>query len=384
MRIGISTTTLVPSTWKPDGIGQYTLSLMRSVLALEQGCQFTPYVSLPTRTIIKKLIYHATKKIFKAMHTTSNNNQSIKTHVYSRSPYIPMPLSYRNHIDIFHVTDYKIPYFIKGVPRIATLHDAIPFKHPQWVPKLCQEESKSKLKSIKSVDHIIAVSQAMLGDLVNYWNIPEEKITVVHSGIGEKWFHPLSEQQKNHVLDKYNLKPNFLLFVGTLQPRKNLDRIITAFLRLPGGLQKQHNLIIVGQNGWNSEATIVKLKALRMRSLGKWLNYVSFLELRALYQCASIIVFPSLSEGFGFPILEGFASQTPVITSNVTSMPEIAHDSALIIDPYSVEAIRQAMIALLTDKQLHQHYVNKGQQRVKHFTWQKTGHKTLKIYKEYL
>lgn len=221
----------------------------------------------------------------------------------------------------------------------------------------------------------------MIPELVEHIGIKPEKISVVYLGIQEEWFQKTSEAHKLAALKKFNLPRNFLLFTGTLQHKKNLPRIIHAYLALPTDIQEAYPLVIVGRAGWGTEESLAAIQKLTDQKKGVWLNYVSIEELRVLFQCASLYVHPSLHEGFGLTLLEAFASETPVLTSNVTALPEVAGDAAYFVDPYSVAEISQGIQRMLTSPSLQEVLVQKGVARARKFSWEKCAEETLKVYK---
>ncbi|BAP46034.1 glycosyltransferase family 4 protein [Pseudomonas sp. LJDD11] len=283
-------------------------------------------------------------------------------------------------IDLFHATDHHIPR-IAGVPTVATIMDVIPMLHPEWI--------KNDLRSLKSwlfktailkADHIITISEYSKQDMVEHLKIAPERISVTPLGVEPVYFEQIAEQHKEAVLNKHGLKPGFFLFVGTLQPRKNLPRILQAFKQLPQALRKEHPLVIVGRDGWNNEELLPQLAQLEQQGEGRWLSYLPQTEVMALLQSASALVFPSLYEGFGLPVIEAFAAQCPVIASNSTSVPEVAGDAAWAVDPYSVESISAAMQDLLNQPQAREEKVQRGLQRARQYTWQECARQTLAVY----
>lgn len=176
------------------------------------------------------------------------------------------------------------------------------------------------------------------------------------------------------------LPERFFLFVGTFQPRKNIDRIIDAHEQLPPHLRKTIPLLIVGQNGWGSDSLVARLKACANGGEVRWLQHVDDMAKRVLMQKAIALVFPSLLEGFGLPVLEGFASQTPVITSNTSSLPEVAGNAAWMVDPYDVNAITEAMATLARDEAVACDLVTKGLERARTFTWDTCATQTEGVY----
>jgi|TARA_B110000208_G_C11742557_1_gene420478 alpha-1,3-rhamnosyl/mannosyltransferase len=287
-------------------------------------------------------------------------------------------------VRLFHATDHRIPK-LANTPVVATIMDPIPLVHPEWV--------SGKYRGLKNVlfkrmgqwaDHVITISEYSAAEIEEHLAIPRANISVIPLGVDKQCFDRVSEQKKNEVLSRYNLTPEYFVCIGTLQPRKNVVRLLDAFLQLSHELQCKHPLVIIGRNGWDSDFLIERLNKLKGSRRVFWLDYVSSTDKYALLQSSLAMVFPSLYEGFGLPILEAFASDIPVITSNITSLPEVAAEAAILVDPYSIDDITQAMLNIATDKALHSKLCILGQHRVKRFSWQTTAEETANIYRSML
>lgn len=287
-------------------------------------------------------------------------------------------------VDIFHATDHYTPK-LRCVPVVATLMDAIPLSHPQWVSQ--------RLRGLKNwlwrtsgqwADHVITISDFSRTEVAKHFRIPESRITVTPLGVDDRYFERLSGDASEAVLHKYGVPERFFIFVGTLQPRKNVERIVLAHEALPAALRAQCPLLIVGRHGWGCDDLVAKLNAYDADGPVRWLQGVDDFEKRVLMQRSTALVFPSLFEGFGLPVLEGFASQTPVITSNSTSLPEVAADAAWMLDPMDVYAMADAMATLARDQSLAKDFVAKGLQRARSFTWDACAAQTLKVYERVL
>lgn len=351
---------------KIDGIGYYTLSLKKA-LEQEQINTVSCYFASPGETI-----FHATRP---DIYLHPGVAQFLPIHCYS---------ALEKKIDLFHSTDHMVPH-LKHTPVIATLHDAIMLKHPSWCnPKWRQCKNFILKKMMSHADHLITVSHAAKKDIIEYFTIPEKKISVVYNGIDKIWYDPISPEEKNHVHQKYQIDRTYGLVVGTLQPRKNIARLLEVCTALPKSVSKHFQIVFVGKKGNLDPETFKKLQALNTSGQIKWLEYISFDELRALYQSAQMILFPSLGEGFGFPILEGFASRTPVITSNEDALAEIAQDAAYLINPYVTEEIVIAIRVLLENQTLRKTLIERGLQRVQQFSWEKAAKETIQIYQKFM
>jgi len=202
--------------------------------------------------------------------------------------------------------------------------------------------------------------------------------------VGERWFESEPVSRIAAVQASYALAPGYLLFVGTLQPRKNVARIVEAFGRLPAQISAGRELVIAGKAGWRADDLVATLRSAAGAGRVRWLDYVDANDMHALYQGAAGFVFPSLYEGFGLPVLEAFASGIPVITSTTTSLPEVAGDAALLVEPTDVDAIAEAMASILEDSVLASRLRTAGLARARTFTWARCASKTVSVLRSLL
>lgn len=292
--------------------------------------------------------------------------------------------SLSSRVDVFHSPDHFIPK-LRDVPVVATLHDAIPISRPDWVsPRMRSFKNWLWLRSSQWAQHIITISEFSRSEIVRHFGIASDRITVVHNGVDERYFERIDAEQAEAAVSALNLPERFFFFVGTFQPRKNIERIVDAHEALPPALRKDFPLLIVGRNGWGVDALVARLNAYPQNGAVRWLQNVDDLAKRVMMQRATALVFPSLLEGFGLPVLEGFASQTPVITSNVTSLPEVAGDAAWMVDPYDVHALTEAMATLALEEAVGHALVAKGLRRARQFGWADCAKKTLAVYESVL
>ena len=368
--LGLSVTRLMRSAHSNgDGIDQYTLALFERVRVAKRvpvvlgqvdadSFQGLPLVKLPP--------------VHLALLSGILLGQSIGAK------------SWRHRFDLLHTTDHWIPR-LKGIPVIATVHDAVPISHPQWVRGRATR-LKAFLWRISAgwAQHVITDSVFSKREIMRCFGLPENKISVVPLGVNLEYFEKLSPEVCQLVVGKFALPEQFFLFVGTIQPRKNLERIVAAHKSLPSALRKNYPLLIVGAMGWGCESLISDLSSPNADESLRWLGPVDDLTKRALLQLATALVFPSLLEGFGLPVLEAFASGTPVITSNASSLPEVAGDAAWMVDPMDVGAIADAMKSLVLDDALRSEFVARGLLRARGFTWDDCARKTEQIYADVL
>ena len=372
MNIGFGTTVLEKGLKKGrlDGIGVYTQAIQNTLKQTEHRLYPLNFLSIGDVILQKKLSYtNLPYSIHSGLSCIFNTPIGNFT-------------TYEKQLDFFFAPDHHIPH-LKHVPVIATVMDIIPFVHPQWVSKRLRTfKNFAFKKSILSAKHIITISEFSKNDMIQHFNIPENNISVVPLGVDKKYFYRIPKKEKQTTLDKYRIDKNFFLFIGTLQPRKNIIRIIEAYEQLPFEIKDKNALIIVGQNGWETDELLKKITHLENSGYGKWLDYVEDTEVLSLLQSSIGLVYPSLYEGFGLPIIEAFASQCPVISSNTTSIPEVAGDAAFLVNPLSVEEISNAMKLLATDIRLRETLIEKGIERVKQFTWEKSIQKHIEIFKK--
>jgi len=290
----------------------------------------------------------------------------------------------RREIDVLHATDHHIPR-IKGVPVIATVMDLIPLLHPEWIRQdLPRLKNWLFTSTIRSADHIITISEHSKQDLITHLGIAPEQVSVTPLGVESCYFERIEPQQISTTLRAHGLQPGFFLFVGTLQPRKNLRGILEAFNQLPQEIRRQHKLVVVGRDGWGNEDLLPELRALQARGEGYWLDYLPRQQVMALLQSAAALVFPSLYEGFGLPVIEAFAARCPVITSNSTSLPEVAGGAAWLIDPNDSGEIAAAMLDVLQNQTLRAARIEAGSNRAKTFSWDACAARTLEVYEKVL
>ena len=254
---------------------------------------------------------------------------------------------------------------------IVTLHDLIPIRFPRRTSPLTYYFRYYIPQVLNQAEHILCDSEATAKDASDFYQIPAQKLTVV----------PLSYDE-NHFRFLDLPTQNYFLYIGRHDPYKNLERLITAFARLS---DRDYELWIAGPADERYTPVLsAQAKELGIAERVKFLSYVPYAELPILLNQAIALVFPSLWEGFGLPVLEALACGTPVITSNLSSIPEVAGDAAILVDPYQVDAIAQAMEDVITDSALRTQLRQQGRDRAQHFSWQKTSATTAEILKQYL
>lgn len=273
------------------------------------------------------------------------------------------------------LVSYIIPAL--GVKNsVVFVPDLVAFLFPQkHDPKAVFLERRFLKRALSQSRRVVAISDATKKDLQRLFALPSSKIDVIYLAANQC-------QQKSpsflaEVRRKYNLPSEFILFAGTLEPRKNLVRLIEAYHELP--LKEEYGLVIAGKKGWYYEEIFQRVRQLNLEQYVRFLGYIKRKDLIALYHLAAVFVYPSLYEGFGLPPLEAMACGTPVITSNISSLPEVAEGAALLVNPRNVAEIAEALERILTDQELRVRLARLGRERAKKFSWEKTARETLKI-----
>lgn len=273
-----------------------------------------------------------------------------------------------------------LPILFSQIPSVVTVHDLAIFTTPEAKAQLKTQLAEKLLLGLaaRKAKHILAVSQATKDDLIKIFHLPTNKITVTHLGYDRQQYQP-KENNDQAVLKNLRLIPGYILFIGTLEPRKNIEGLIKAYAQLPPSLRQQHKLVIGGKKGWYYESIFRTVKSMNLNSSVQFLGRVNDDDLPALYRQAKGFVFPSFAEGFGLPPLEAIACGTPVISANTTSLPEVIGQAGLLINPRQTPQLSKAIEQLLTDQQLYSKLKNQTLNQAEQFNWQKTAELTLEI-----
>lgn len=297
---------------------------------------------------------------------------------------VPLTLAYelrRRPVEVLHV-QYTAPPFCPA-PVVTTIHD-LAFEH---LPETFTRRGKAQLRltvrrTARRAAHILTVSEYSRQDIRKTYRMPADKITVTYNGCEEQ-FTPLRAEEETAVIKrKFGITKDYLLAVGSLQPRKNLLRLLRAYAKLREQQPDfQLQLVLVGRQLWLYQEILREIKQQGFAADVIVTNYVRDEDLPALYRSAVALVYPSLFEGFGLPPLEAMACGTPVITSNTSSLPEVVGQAALLVDPYDETAIARAIWQIARDAPLRKHLQEAGLVQAKQFTWREAAKKTLAAYR---
>jgi len=282
-------------------------------------------------------------------------------------------------IDVYHEPNF-IPLDFKG-PTVITVHDLSYLRYPEVHPKeRVQMMNELMPVSIDKADCIIADSYFTKAEIVSEFKVDNDKVHVTHLGKAPEYF-PRSDFEVESVAKKFGLVAGkYTLAVGTIEPRKNLIQAIKAYQILPKELAMLYPLAIVGMRGWKEDSVFLELLGLVEEKKAVILGYVDYEDLPILYSGARALIFPSLYEGFGLPVLEAMACGTPVIASNTSSIPEVVGEAGILIEIGDIKTMQKTIEALCLDNNLYQKYSELGLEQANKFSWEKCAQKTYEAY----
>lgn len=290
---------------------------------------------------------------------------------------------WRERPDALFLPIQMLPLFRRRtMATVAVVHDLEFLRYPQtYAPVNRLLLRFFTRRAVREASRLIAVSQYTKDDVVRVYGRRPEDITVVRHGVDHERFGQGASAmgQGQAVRERYRLPEHFVLFVGALQPRKNVSGLLDAFERLPALGVPDVGLVLVSGSGWKEEALLRRITASSRREHIRLLRRISADDLPALYCAAALFVLPSFSEGFGMPVLEAMASGTPVVASNASSLPEVAGSAALLVDPRDPAALADALRRVLTDESLRTELAWKGRARAAQFTWDRCAEKTAAV-----
>lgn len=353
------------------GIGTYIRNLLRHLARLDRENEYVLFCYPEDGASVRALAAN--------FQTISNRSGH-----YSLREQLSLPLAAaRAKVDVYHAPHYVLPILTPG-HQVVTIHDCIHLMFPEYLPyRLGKGYARAMMYSATHrADRILTVSESSKRDILRFFPVKPEKISVIHNAIDEQFRVSPTEDAIERVRERYQLTNPFVLYVGNVKPHKNVERLIEAFALLRRKATNGLKLVIIGDEISRFQTL---RRAVHRHKLHKHVRFLGFVPddtLSVLYRLAGVFVFPSLYEGFGLPPLEAMACGAPVITSNVSSLPEVVGDAALLVDPYSSEAIADAMRRVLTDSTLSSCLRAKGLARAQDFSWERSVARTLDIYRE--
>jgi glycosyltransferase involved in cell wall biosynthesis len=283
--------------------------------------------------------------------------------------------------DLCHFTNYLAPV-VSDCPYVVTIYDMTLYIMPRYhrFKKLVLDRTLIPHVA-RRAGAIITISHSAKNDIVRFLKVPRDKVRVITGAVSPVFRHVSNEARLEAVCRRYHIDVPFVLYVGTIEPRKNISRLIDAFAQMKRqGLP--HKLVIVGQPGWQCAPIFAEVERLGLKRDVIFTGYVPYEDLPALYSAAESMAFPSLYEGFGLPVIEAMGCGTPVVTSNSSSLAEVADGAALLVDPLSVEQIAGALTRLHKEPGLREEMSRLGIERAATFTWEKSARLAIEVYEE--
>ncbi len=371
LTISLDATALRPN---PSGIGYYVYNLIEALYQLQSSENFQ-----------LNLFYQPSVKNW--LRGNLSASEQLQNYPYTHCLPIPTTLSnlltkfpnpalayfekYLQYPDIIHGTDH-IVYPCQKSFKVMTIHDLTFIKYPEYVPLIVKTYTERIKRCLKWTDLIITMAETTKEDIVHYLQVNPHKI----------WVIPLASRysvQENLKIPNTDEQP-YILFVGTFEPRKNIKTLVLAFDYLKKKFDLPHRLVLIGKKGWGYESILKCIENSAYKKDIYHLNYLADELVAQFYQHAEVFVYPSFYEGFGLPVLEAMNLGTPVITSNVSSLPEVVDSAAITINPQDFIELAEAIFKVLSNDNLRKQLILDGRTRAQRFSWEKTAQKTLEAY----
>jgi glycosyltransferase involved in cell wall biosynthesis len=364
MRIGIDARLVF---YSQAGIGQYILHLANGLASVDEENE---YVLLQSRkddtTILSKPNFRRVSLWTPSHHRLERFSINVEL--------------MRLGLDVLHSPDF-IPPHRPSCRSVITVHDLAFLLYPHFLTKESARYYGRIDEAVRWTDHIIAVSESTKRDTIQHLGVPETKITVVHEA-ANPLFRPTQRQQsKEEVRNRHGIDGPYILFVSTIEPRKNVPTLLRAAWQLMQCYKEDIRVILAGGKGWLFEDAFAVVDELKLNSHVHFLGRVSSEDLLHLYNAAEMLAHPAFYEGFGLPPLEAMACGLPVIVSNVASLPEVVGDAGMLIDPHDVDELTVAMWRVLNDSELRQELQERGLRQAERFSWERAARETLDIYR---
>ncbi|MFZ2153709.1 MAG: glycosyltransferase family 1 protein [Candidatus Moraniibacteriota bacterium] len=389
MRIGIDARTILnPKKGEAIGSGHYTYQLIKHLLDIDRENEYVLFFDFRVREKdVKKFTRPNTKILFYPFSDYRRYLPGAYNEILTAATLA------KEKLDILHSTSptSRIPSTYRG-KTVATFHDMAMYKIPECFPRTTVMHNKVSYQLMaKKVDKIVAVSNSIKDDLENIFKVGD-KTEVIYSGLDERFFNGL-DIGSERILGKLGVNKKYILFLGTIEPSKNITRLLQSFAifknkmlaldkRVGKNKKFDYQLLLVGKSGWLAKEYLQIAKDLNIKKDVVFSGYLIGDELLPVFKKAEFFILPSLYEGFGMTVLEAFATATPAIVSNVSSLSEVAKDAAYFINPMDIEEMALAMEKFSQDKELREEFRQKGLLRAREFNWDKAAKETLTLYKK--
>jgi len=389
MKLLINTESLLPPL---TGIGNYTLHLLKELLVLQQEDE-----ALQRIDCISGNEFISAPDAMTKCHTAEQSFDNTKPRISPLRRIIRrIPLAYQTRQALHdlrlaqqrrqyrHHLYHEPNFILKSHPGpcVATIHDLSFIHYPQHHPAERVAWMRGNLqKTLDRADKLITVSNVVRQELIDDLGVAAEKIQTTYLGV-DPAFHPRMPAETQGLMDKYQLRHGgYVLFVGTLEPRKGVDLLLDAWVSLPLAIRQNYKLVLAGASGWRNTELLERIQRLEAHGEICWLRYIPMDELPRLYSGAAAFTFPSIYEGFGLPVLEAMASGIPVVCTAGTSMAEFAARAPLLFERGISEEFGEQLQSLLENEDLRRHHSTLGLERASHFSWHRFAQETLAVYR---
>ncbi|MBN3948856.1 MAG: glycosyltransferase family 4 protein [Nostoc sp. NMS7] len=389
LKIIVDATPVFP---KPSGVGFYVANLIRSLNALQfqeefqLGIAYQPglknwllgKVAVPNCLNEYSHIYILPIPV-RVSDLLLTSTQVSNLFLYYFQTYFEQCFDYPN---ILHGTNYSV-YPCNNSLKVMNIYDLTFIKYPNYIDSVVKRYAERVKRCLQWTDIVLTISESSRKDIIEYLDVDPKKVYV--TPLASRYSpNYLSDKKNIAALEKqvnYDFSKPYLLFVSTIEPRKNINAIIYAFNLLKKKCKIEHQLILIGKKGWNYDPIFADIESSPWKSQIHHLDYLSDELVALFYSKADVFVYPSHYEGFGLPVLEAMTLGAPVVTSNTSSIPEVSGDAAILIDPNDPVQLAEAILKVISDSQLRQELINKGKARAKLFSWERTAKETLNAYR---
>jgi glycosyltransferase involved in cell wall biosynthesis len=378
VRIGIDLS-LVPG--QRAGVGQYAYQLARALAGIDRENSYLLY----------PVFYYIVHPAHRAVRLPAAPNmrtalRRLPAGLVSWLWRVDRPDAFKERllgrVDVVHSTSYCAPRLSRGRRLVVTIHDVTFLTHPEFhLPANVEHCLTGARRAIERADQLIAVSESTRRDLIEWMHAPADRITVTPEAADPDFARVTDRAQLERVRRRYDLPERFVLFLGAMEPRKNLLRLLDAWAALKPAIRRETWLVVAGADGWLNDGVRARVDALGLEDRVRFTGYIEAGDVAALYSLATVFAYPSLWEGFGLPVLEAMACGTPVLTSDVSSLPEVAGDAAVLVSPTDVNAIADGLTRLLDDAALRSDLAARGLRRAAAFSWERCARETLAVYR---
>jgi len=379
MKIGVDIRVLMDEYY--SGVSQYAANLLNAILELDKDNEY-------------KLFYNSYHSQEKRLNIWNRDNakvgglripNKIFNYIYQKIFKFPKLDEILGGTDVFWSPHFNFTSLSKNTKKVITVHDLSFLRYPEFFNsrKNFWHKALGINKTLREADLIIAVSENTKNDIIELVGITEDKIKVIYSG-NNSVKNEVNKSETDKYLNSHKINSQYIFFLGTIEPRKNIIGLIEAYnkLRAKNESLTDVKLVLAGANGWKNKKTYRAWQLSAYKNDIIFLGYVNKEEQDILYNSATVFAYPSFYEGFGFPPLEAMTYGVPVVCSNVSSMPEVVSEAALMINPYEPSELANALEDVLINESLRNILINKGLERAKFFTWEKTAREYLEVFKE--